>query len=97
MSDGIKMSFSEVEGYAKKFNSEAEALQRTISNMYRYVRELQAGWNGEAAKGFEEKLNSLKKGFDNTQQVISDISSNLNKSAQEMRDFDQRMGQGWKS
>lgn len=95
MSDGVKMSFSEVEGYAKKFQSEAEALDRSINNMYRYVQQLKAGWNGEAAQSFEEKLNSLKKGFNDTKQVISDISTKLSKNAKDMRDMDQAMGKGW--
>lgn len=97
MSDGIKMSFSEVESYAKKFQNESDSLEKSIARMYQYVNTLKSGWNGQAAQGFEEKLNSLKKGFNETQQVITSISKNLAQSAKEMREFDQKMGSSWKS
>jgi WXG100 family type VII secretion target len=97
MSDGIKMSFSEVENYSKKFQQEADNLDRSINNMYKYVNQLKQGWNGNAAQGFEEKLNSLKKNFNDTREVISSISSNLAQSAKEMREFDESMGNSWKS
>ena len=96
MSDGIKMSFSEVEGYAKKFHTEADNLDRSIANMYKYVQQLKTGWNGQAAEGFEQKLNSLKKGFNETKQVIDSISSNLSQSAKEMKAFYESIGKSWK-
>ena len=95
-SDGVKMSFSEVRSYATKFSNESTNLDDLIRRMYQYVDALKAGWNGDAATGFEEKLNSLKSGFNETKQVIADISSNLSTSANEMEQFDKNMGSSWR-
>ena len=93
--DGVKMSFAEVRSYAQKFQSESEKLDESITRMYNYVNQLRAGWNGEAATGFENKLNSLKSGFNQTKTVIAEISSNLNTSANEMEELDSKLGSGW--
>ena len=91
MADGVKMSYSELEGYSKKFQTEADNLNSSIDRMYKQVQQLKSGWNGDAAQGFENKLNSLKKGFKDTQQVIDSISKDLVQSARDMREFDESM------
>ena len=94
--DAMKMEYSEVYDYSKKFKSESAQLDQIIRRMYQYVDALGAGWDGDAARTFREKLDSMKKSFDDTQKVIADISTGLDLSAKDMEEAEKKMGSRWK-
>lgn len=95
MSGSIRVTREDLDGYANKYNQESQNMEQMIRNMYGYVDQLEATWEGQAAQAFRERLDSLKPSFENIQQVIGEISTALNKSAQTFSDVDEQLKQAW--
>lgn len=94
-SGGSRMDYSEVRDYATKFNNESTNLHDSVERMYGYVSQLEQTWDGAEAKAFRARLDSLKKNFEQTYQVIGEISQKLKSSADDQEQRENERAQKW--
>lgn len=93
--DGSSMKFEEVRDYAGKFNTESQNLKDSVTRMYQYVDSLEQTWNGAEASAFRSRLDSLKKNFEQTYEVIGEISTKLKSSADDQEQRENERAQKW--
>ncbi len=94
-SGGSRMDYNEVRDYAGKFSKESSDLQASVARMYQYVSRLEQTWDGAEASAFRARLDSLKKNFEQTYQVIEEISTKLKSSADDQEQREQERAQKW--
>lgn len=79
---------------AGQFRSEAERIQEVISNMDNLLSNLQSEWEGNASQSYAQRYTSeFKPNLQNTQEMVVEIASALDKIAQNMQEQDQALAQ----
>jgi WXG100 family type VII secretion target len=77
---------------ANTFTQKGSELRDLTSQMDNLNNQLQSEWDGAAADAFNSRWNGdLKKSFNDAADLIDQISSALNSSAQTMQDSDQHV------
>ncbi|MDR2487515.1 MAG: WXG100 family type VII secretion target [Clostridiales Family XIII bacterium] len=87
----IRLTPQELRDQARAFDKEGQNLDTSIKAMDGYIRTLETQWEGEAARKFSEQFNSLKPSFEKMQQLIIDISGQLNGSAEAYESLDREI------
>lgn len=94
-SGGSRMDYEQVRTYAGNFAKESTAISDSVTRMYGYVSDLEQTWDGAEASAFRARLDSLKKNFEQTYQVIDEISKKLNSSADNQEQVENERAQKW--
>ena len=93
----IKMTPEDVRSRASEYSTQATNLDGIISKMDSLLAQLQSEWEGKAAEGFAYKFNELKPGFTKARDLINEIASKLNATANRMETVDEDAGSSWRS
>ncbi len=81
MANQIRMSPEAMRGRAAEYLQQSEVVEEVIGKMDTLLENLQAEWEGSASEAYAEKYEQLKPSFTAMQELIADISSALNKTA----------------
>lgn len=93
----IRISPDQMRGRAGEFRNEAAAVGDSISAMDRLLRQLQEEWEGEASRSYAQRYQSeLRPSFQKAQEMIDEIATALDRTAQEMQEMDQRIASGFR-
>lgn len=93
----IRMTPQTMRQRANQYRQEGEKMQQVIDKMTSLLNQLKQEWEGDAAKGYEQKFNELKPGFKEARELIQKISDSLNKSAQIVEETDEKLGRQFRA
>ncbi len=93
----IRISPDQMRARAGEFRNEAAAVGDSISAMDRLLGQLQEEWEGEASRSYADRYQGeLRPGFQRAQEMIHEIATALDRTAQEMQEMDQRIASGFR-
>ena len=82
MANQIRMTPDTMRTRAGDYGKEAEVLNGVIKKMDTLLQQLQSEWEGSASESYAQKYAELKPGFLKAEQLIRDIQTALNKTAE---------------
>ena len=89
MSGQIRMTPEQMRGRAGEVRNQGETFQEVINRMGNIINELQTEWEGQASQAFAEQFNRLKPSFNDMRQLIDDIGTQLDATANAVEQLDQ--------
>ena len=81
MADQIRMTPDMMRSRASEYATQSEMVGEVIAKMDNLLGALQSEWEGSASRSYAEKYEELKPGFVRAQELIMEISTALNKTA----------------
>lgn len=91
MSGIIRVTPAELVSMANRYSSESSQVGEQISRLDTMIRELEGMWEGESSRAFSEQYQSLRPSFVQMQQLLEDISVQLNNTARALEDADNQI------
>ncbi|KLV26713.1 WXG100 family type VII secretion target [Niallia circulans] len=88
MSGIIRVTPEELVGMANRYSSEGSQVGDQISRLDNMIQELESMWEGQSSRAFSEQYQSLRPSFVDMQQLLEEISSQLNSTAKALEDAD---------
>lgn len=88
MSGNIRLNPEELESFAQQYQQESGQVNDQIGRLDGLIGNLQDAWEGGASAAFAERYEEHKKSFIQMQQLLEDISRQLQSSAHALRDAD---------
>lgn len=93
----IRISPDTMRQRASQYRNEAQEVGQVISNMDNLLNNLQSEWEGEASQSYANRyFSELKPNFQKAQEMITEIASALDKTANEMEEMDNRIASGFR-
>ena len=89
MSAQIRMTPEQMRTRAGEVRQQGETFQEVINRMQNVINELQTEWEGQASRAFAEQFNRLKPSFNEMRQLIDDIGTQLDGTANAVEQLDQ--------
>jgi WXG100 family type VII secretion target len=91
MSGIIRVTPAELVSMSNRYSSESSQVGEQVSRLDTMIRELEGMWEGESSRAFSEQYQTLRPSFIQMQQLLDDISSQLNSTAKALEDADQQI------
>ena len=88
MSEQIRITPEQMRERSTQYRNEAEKVGEVISRMDTLLDTLQGEWEGAASRSYSERYAELKPGFIKAQELINDIASSLDATAQIIEETD---------
>ncbi|MFZ2537354.1 MAG: WXG100 family type VII secretion target [Oscillospiraceae bacterium] len=88
MAGQIRISPEQMHLRAVEFRTEGENFQSVIKKMESLIGMLKEEWEGQASRQFDEQFNHLMPSFDKMRELINDIGSQLDGTANAIADLD---------
>ncbi|MCL1788603.1 MAG: WXG100 family type VII secretion target [Defluviitaleaceae bacterium] len=89
MAGQIRMTPEQMRGRASDVRTQGENFQDVINRMQNIINELQTEWEGAASRSFEAQFTRLKPSFNEMRQLIDDIGTQLDATANAVEQLDQ--------
>ena len=89
MAGQIRMTPDQMRQRAGEVRNQGETFQDVINRMQNIINELQTEWEGQASGAFGEQFNRLKPSFNDMRQLIGDIGTQLDATANAVEQLDQ--------
>ena len=88
MANQIRMSPEAMRGRAAEYQHQSEVVEYVIGKMDILLQNLQSEWEGSASEAYAEKYEQLRPSFTAMKELIADISTALNKTAEAIETTD---------
>lgn len=88
MANQIRMTPETMRTRATEYGRQADTLKDVIITMDNLLNQLQSEWEGAASESYAQKYEELKPGFQKAEQLIRDIQTALNKTAEIVENTD---------
>ncbi|MGF2617794.1 WXG100 family type VII secretion target [Rossellomorea vietnamensis] len=88
MSGIIRVTPAELISMSNRYTSESSQVGEQISRLDNMISELEGMWEGESSRAFAEQYQTLRPSFLQMQQLLEDISMQLNSTAKSLEDAD---------
>ena len=92
----IRMTPESMRERSRQYQKEADKVQEVIRTMDTLLQQLQTEWEGEASRSYANRYGELRPGFVRAQELITEISSALTKSAQIVEETDQKIADAFR-
>jgi len=89
MAGQIRMTPDQMRQRASEFRTEGDNTEQVISKMQSLINNLMQEWEGQASVKFNDQFEQLKPSFQKMRELISDIASQLDQTAQAVEQMDQ--------
>ncbi len=89
MSEQIRITPEQMRERGAQYRSEAEKVGEVISRMDSLLGQLQSEWEGAASSSYSERYQELKPGFLKAEELIREIASALESTANIIEETDQ--------
>ena len=89
MSGQIRLTPQQMRERAGAVRTQGETFQGVIDQMQNIINELQTEWEGQASRAFAEQFARLKPAFNDMRQLVYDIGSQLDGTANAVEQLDQ--------
>ena len=92
----IRMTPEQMRQRAGEVRTQGESFQDVINRMQDVINELQTEWEGQARRAFADQFNRLKPAFNDMRQLIGDIGTQLDATANAVEQLDQDIASRFK-
>jgi len=87
----IRMTPEQMRQRAGEVRVQGDNFQEVINRMQNVINELQTEWEGQASRAFYDQFNRLKPAFNDIRQLIADIGTQLDGTANAVENLDQEI------
>ena len=84
----IRVTPEELISMSNRYASEGSQVGEQVTRLDQMIQELESIWEGQSSQAFSEQYQSLRPSFLKMQQLLEDISSQLNSTAKALEDAD---------
>ena len=91
MAGQIRMTPEQMRQRAGEVRTQGDTFQDVINRMQNVINELQTEWEGQASRAFYDQFNRLKPAFNDIRQLIADIGTQLDGTANAVENLDQEI------
>ena len=91
MAGQIRMTPEQMRTRAGNFRTEGSNVDQTISKMQSLINELNTEWEGQAAQKFTDQFNQLKPSFIKMKDLINDVATQLDQTANAVEQMDREI------
>jgi len=85
----IRMTPEQMRQRAGEVRNQGESFQEVINRMQGIINELQTEWEGQASRAFAEQFDRLKPSFNDMRNLIDNIGTQLDSTANAVEQMDQ--------
>jgi len=85
------MSPEQMRSRAGEVRQQGETFQEVINRMGNIINELQSEWEGQASQAFAQQFDRLRPSFNEMRQLVDDIGTQLNGTANAVEQLDQEI------
>jgi len=87
----IRMTPEQMRGRAGEVRHQGETFQEVVTRMGNIINELQTEWEGQASQAFAEQWGRLQPSFKEMRQLVDDIGTQLDATANAVEQLDQEI------
>ena len=91
----IKVSPETLQSRAREYGKASNDITTILNNLQRLQDTLRGEWEGAAFQGFENQFNELKPKVQNFAELMQQINTQLDKTAQAMQQNDQALSRNF--
>ncbi len=91
MANQIRMTPDTMRARANEYRGEADTVNQVICKMDSLLQQLQSEWEGSASESYAERYQELKPGFQKAEELIREIASALDSTANIVEETDQNI------
>jgi len=84
----IRVTPEELISMSNRYANEGSQVGEQVTRLDQMIQELESIWEGQSSQAFSEQYQSLRPSFLKMQQLLEDISSQLNSTAKTLEDAD---------
>lgn len=95
MSGQIRVSPETLQSRARDYGKAANDIRVILSNLQRLQDTLRSEWEGAAFQGFDQQFSELKPKVENFADLMQQINTQLDKTAQAMQQNDQDLSRNF--
>jgi len=96
MAGQIRMTPEQMRSRAGEVRKQGDAFQDVIGRMQVIINELQTEWEGQASRAFAEQFDRLKPAFNDMRNLIADIGTQLDGTANAVEQLDRDIASKFK-
>ena len=87
----IRMTPEQMRQRSGEVRTQGDTFQDVINRMQNIITELQTEWEGQASRAFYDQFNRLKPAFNDMRQLVADIGTQLDQTANAVESLDQEI------
>ncbi|MBH0162756.1 MULTISPECIES: WXG100 family type VII secretion target [Fictibacillus] len=91
MSGIIRVTPAELVDMSGRYSNESSQVGEQVSRLNAMISQLEGMWEGEASRAFSQQYEALKPSFLQMQQLLEDISAQLNNTSKALEDADNQI------
>jgi len=88
MAGQIRLTPEQMRTRSNEVRNQGEIFQDVINKMQNIINELQTEWEGQASRAFYDQFERLRPAFNDMRQLIDDIGTQLNATADSVEQLD---------
>ncbi|MEL3959272.1 WXG100 family type VII secretion target [Caldifermentibacillus hisashii] len=95
MAAQIRMTPEELKAKAQRYGNAGQQIEQLLRDLTNLQNELRGEWEGRAFQGFDDQFNQLKPKVQNFAQLMHDINTQLNKTADAVAQHDEELSRNF--
>ena len=95
MAGQIRMSPEELKSKATRYGRSAQQIEQILRELTNLQNELRGEWEGKAFQRFDDQFNQLSPKVQNFAQLMQEINTQLNKTADSVAQHDEQLSQNF--
>ncbi|AWP38766.1 WXG100 family type VII secretion target [Heyndrickxia coagulans] len=95
MAGQIRMTPEELKAKAQRYDNAGQLIEQLLRDLTNLQNELRGEWEGRAFQGFDDQFNQLKPKVQNFAQLMHDINTQLNKTADAVAQHDEELSRNF--
>ncbi|WP_018664837.1 WXG100 family type VII secretion target [Heyndrickxia acidiproducens] len=95
MAGTIRMTPEELKAKAQRYGQSGQQIEQILRELTNLQNELRGEWEGRAFQGFDDQFNQLKPKVQNFAQLMHDIHTQLNKTADAVAQHDEELSRNF--
>ncbi|AVD57819.1 MULTISPECIES: WXG100 family type VII secretion target [Heyndrickxia] len=95
MAGQIRMTPEELKAKAQRYDNAGQQIEQLLRDLTNLQNELRGEWEGRAFQGFDDQFNQLKPKVQNFAQLMHDINTQLNKTADAVAQHDEELSRNF--
>ncbi|MEK4383595.1 WXG100 family type VII secretion target [Aeribacillus sp. FSL K6-2848] len=95
MAGQIRMTPEELKTKAQRYGQAGLQIEQILRDLTNLQNELRAEWEGRAFQGFDDQFNQLKPKVQNFAQLMHDINTQLNRTAEAVAQHDEQLSRNF--
>lgn len=95
MAAQIRMTPEELKAKAQRYGNAGQQIEQLLRDLTNLQNELRGEWEGRAFQGFDDQFNQLKPKVQNFAQLMHDINTQLNKTADAVAQQDEELSRNF--